>query len=352
MNNKDLSVLIKKAEELKALFVLGQRVIPFLEEIFMFVNDIKPLLDEINNSITENLKKMPSASDQLSKVTEATEMATTEIMDIVDGLVYKSDLIKSDVDQINSMLEKKPTALEVLNIIKKALEQDTDKDVLLEKINITINNLNNVSKPSAGKIVSHIDEIIESIQMDSSSIMMALQVQDITSQQIAAVNHLLETIQGKLKTILNRFDKTDVGDIIKTDFDESVNISKLHRNIAFDPDAVSSISLKDSRQSDVDSIIESASEEDLDNIDIESLKEEDDVAEETPVETSNEEVSLSTDEIDNLFNTDDISTDSVQEDTKSEDSNDPEEEDERLKNIDLEDGNETFSQDDIDALFG
>ena len=74
MKDKDLSVLLKKTDELRALFVLGQRVLPFLEEIFMFVSEIKPLLDDINHSIEENLKKMPNVSKQLSKVTEATEL--------------------------------------------------------------------------------------------------------------------------------------------------------------------------------------------------------------------------------------------------------------------------------------
>ena len=105
MNEKDISELLKKADELRSLFVLGQRVIPFLEEIFVFVSEIEPLLDEINKSIDENLKKMPNASQQLSKVTEATELATTEIMDIVDGLVYKSDIISANVKQMKEINE-------------------------------------------------------------------------------------------------------------------------------------------------------------------------------------------------------------------------------------------------------
>ena len=58
----DINLLLRKADELKALFILGQRVIPFLEEIFLFVNEIKPLLDDINSSIEENLRKIGRAS--------------------------------------------------------------------------------------------------------------------------------------------------------------------------------------------------------------------------------------------------------------------------------------------------
>lgn len=46
---------------------------------------------------------MPKASKQLSKVTEATESATNEIMDTVDGVVYKSGIIATNLAQIKSL---------------------------------------------------------------------------------------------------------------------------------------------------------------------------------------------------------------------------------------------------------
>ena len=54
MKDMDIKSFLQKAEELKALFVLGHRVIPFLEEIFIFVEEITPLLEEINFSIQES----------------------------------------------------------------------------------------------------------------------------------------------------------------------------------------------------------------------------------------------------------------------------------------------------------
>lgn len=53
----DIRELLQKSEELKALFVLGQRVIPFLEEIFLFIKDTSPLIQDISVSIKDNLKK-------------------------------------------------------------------------------------------------------------------------------------------------------------------------------------------------------------------------------------------------------------------------------------------------------
>ena len=54
---------------------------------------------------------------------------------------------------------------------------------------------------------------------------MALQVQDITSQQLASVNHLIASIQGKIITLLKNF--SNVGDDQKIILD----------NKAYDEDA-------------------------------------------------------------------------------------------------------------------
>ena len=258
MNSSDISVLLKKAEELKALFVLGQRVIPFLEEIFLFVNDIKPMLDEINQSIEENLKKMPNASKQLSKVTEATEISTTEIMDIVDGVVYKTDIILKNVKELSSANDSsKNIPFSILKLIMDSIQKKEDFSELGPKLKESIEELKNQSNKNNSKLVEETEKLAESIQMDSSSIMMSLQVQDITSQQIAAVNHIIITIQEKLVTILNRFQESDISELVeeKDEYTERMNISTLHRDIAFDPDAVDAIAKKEFRQGEVDQMM-------------------------------------------------------------------------------------------------
>jgi len=264
MKEMDISLLLKKAEELRALFVLGQRVIPFLEEIFLFVNEIKPLLDEINTSIKDNLKKMPNASKQLSKVTEATERSTTEIMDIVDGLFYKSDIISSDLNKLAEMNNvNKANPIKIIELISKAIETDITSQDLVSELTTEIQNFKNSKDSEFGEIVTKTDAMLSSIKDDSNSIMMSLQVQDITSQQIAAVNHLLQTVQAKLSLIMDKFKNSDIGELVGTasnsDHVEGTNISKLHRDIAFDPDAVDSITHKETRQGDIDAMIQNYS---------------------------------------------------------------------------------------------
>jgi chemotaxis regulatin CheY-phosphate phosphatase CheZ len=277
MKDMDISLLLKKAEELRALFVLGQRVIPFLEEIFLFVNDIKPLLDEINRSIQENLKKMPNASKQLSKVTEATEMATTEIMDIVDGLFYKSDIISSNLNKLSEINNStKGNPLKIIELISKAIDSNSPAQELITQLSDEIKTYKKSHDTEFSDTVFATNDMLQSIKDDSNSIMMALQVQDITSQQIAAVNHLLQTVQGKLSQIMEKFQNSEISDLVQqSSHEEQTNITELHRTIAFDPEAVDSITNKDTRQGDVDDLINSfggsdptddASQDDIDSL--------------------------------------------------------------------------------------
>lgn len=216
MKDSDINEILTKADELRSLFVLGQRVIPFLEEIFKFMQEIAPVLNDINTSIQDNLKQMPKASQQLSKVTQATEMATTEIMDLLDGLVYKSNIISSNLTEASKS-----------------------------------------SNDDANKLNAKSEDILESIRNDSMQMMMALQVQDITSQQLAAVNHLLQTVQDRLGIILGKFKKSDLGTLFESPssgHDSSSNISEMHRTIAFDAEAIEALDPTKERQTDVDQI--------------------------------------------------------------------------------------------------
>jgi hypothetical protein len=45
---------------------------------------------------------------------------------------------------------------------------------------------------------------------DTNSITLSLQVQDITSQQLATVNHLIESVQEKLASLIEDFDNTKI----------------------------------------------------------------------------------------------------------------------------------------------
>jgi chemotaxis regulatin CheY-phosphate phosphatase CheZ len=173
MDNNEFSTVLTRMDELKALFSFGQRMMPIAKALFDFLQEIVPLLESINVSIQESNAKIPTAARKLNSVTQATELATTEILDLVDKIAIQISEIKTTVEDM-----------------RKAGENER-------------------FEPS----YKSIEEKLENIEMNTSSIMMSLQVQDITSQQIAAVNHLMESVQNRLGTLVNDFGKANFDDM-------------------------------------------------------------------------------------------------------------------------------------------
>ncbi|MBL7997185.1 MAG: protein phosphatase CheZ [Candidatus Kapabacteria bacterium] len=271
--DRDIQVLLTKSEELKALFTLGQRVIPFLEELFIFVREVTPALEEINTSIQDNLKRIPKASKQLSKVTEATELATNEIMDIIDGMTYKLNVMNQNMKDVQTRYYALQHACSsVAEIAKAGLSNGQMGNPYLTKIEAILNEES--SNDTSSVLFANSESVMESVRTDTNNIMLSLQVQDITTQQIAAVNHVIETVQGKLNGILGYIQNSEVGIIVggvqsqppaapnkympSEDLQRSSasNSSTLHREIAFDPEAVDSLgSAKLDRQNQVDDLL-------------------------------------------------------------------------------------------------
>lgn len=235
MKEINFELMSQKAEELGAIFVLGQRLIPFLEDIFCFVKEIKPLLDDINWSMEDNMDKTQIAAKKLSKVTEATEVATTEIIDIINELVNKSSTISSNLDRLNELDSMKfDTALNVLEKVHEAVAEKKDVSSYESQLSDAIDKLKSIKRDTRKKLFDSTCELLDGINADANSIIMSLQVQDITSQQIAAVNHLLDTIHEKLARILVKFHPSEAASPVQQDDSrENTTISKLHRPIAF-----------------------------------------------------------------------------------------------------------------------
>ncbi len=193
MDSKEFGKVLGKLDDLKSLFNFGNKLMPSLKALFDFLHEIVPLLENINQSIQESNSKLPTAATQLNKVTSATELATTEILDLVDKIAIQLGEIKSAVGQMRNdgVNEKHEPALKTIE----------------------------------GKL--------EDIEMNTTSIMMSLQVQDITSQQIAAVNHLMESVQKKLGTLVEQFEDTELQNVQK----EMVN-TEFPSDVTFDANAV------------------------------------------------------------------------------------------------------------------
>ncbi|MGO9481564.1 MAG: chemotaxis protein CheZ [Candidatus Kryptoniota bacterium] len=226
MNSENLGGILDKINELRALFIFGQRVIPFLEELFYFVHDIVPVLEEINVSINESANKMPRAFSQLNKVTKATEVATTEILDNLDNVISRLNAIDAHFETTTNDLN----ALDKLDkqsvdILRSSLNEDN------KELFQTILDIHQQKQAHLKAVVSNAGELkrsLKGIRAKSNDIMISLQVQDITAQQIASVNHLIESVQQRLTGLIDRF---------KLSGTELIDEIRKVESHSFDPDA-------------------------------------------------------------------------------------------------------------------
>ncbi|MEI7810882.1 MAG: protein phosphatase CheZ [Ignavibacteria bacterium] len=198
MKNINMSQLFEKLSDIKALFQYGQKIVPVLQSLVDFMQDTGPLLENINHSIAESTAKIPRATDQISNVTNATELATTEILDLVDVISNSLNNIESLLKELISTENKKNEIYEKLSIL---LAGNPEAGELLKQYNEA-----NITIDSIGNIIQYFPKIKD----DTYNITLSLQVQDITSQQLASVTHLIESVQDRLAKLIRDIDDADL----------------------------------------------------------------------------------------------------------------------------------------------
>ena len=143
------------------------------ESVITALQKVIILLDRIKNAIEESSQKIPNASVQLNTVTQATELATVEILDVLDLMGTKIHILENGIKEFDKI-------------------GISEKQVLL---------------------LTGIKQTLSDLKENTSNITVALQVQDITAQKIGAANHLIESVRKELLNELNYFEtarqKTD-----------------------------------------------------------------------------------------------------------------------------------------------
>jgi chemotaxis regulatin CheY-phosphate phosphatase CheZ len=136
------------------------------ENVITALQKVITLLDRIKNSIEESSSKIPNASVQLNTVTQATELATVEILDVLDLMGTKIQLLEKGMNEF-------------------------------DQTGISENQL---------VMLTGIKQTLSELKENTSNITVALQVQDITAQKIGAANHLIESVRKELLNELNYFE--------------------------------------------------------------------------------------------------------------------------------------------------
>ena len=237
---ENMVTLFERLNDLKDLFRYGQRLVPVIHGLIDFMRDTVPLLENINTSITESTSKIPKAATQINSVTTATELATTEILDIVDRI--SNDISEMQVT-LGKLIEDEVQQEDIFNQIKNLLPKTKEASELIKRFE----SINNIKEPAEEMLKK-----VQKIKDDAYNITLSLQVQDITSQQLAAVKHLIGSVQIKLSSLIN-----NLSDVSLKEFDETKS---------FDPDA--DFAWTQGRQDVVNDIVNNhkASQEEIDKL--------------------------------------------------------------------------------------
>ncbi len=197
-NISNMTQVFDKLNDLKMLLAYGQKLIPIIKSLVDFMHETVPLLENINSSISETTSKMPNATNQINNVTSATELATTEILDLVDS-------ISNDISRMEKNFKGYQEALngreEIFAQIKELLADQPKAKELIEKYESYQLNSGNLSE---------VLEVFSKINNAAYNITLSLQVQDITSQQLAAVTHLIESVNTRLSALITDIDESNL----------------------------------------------------------------------------------------------------------------------------------------------
>ena len=141
-----------------------------VESVVLALHKVIDLLDRIKSAIEESSNKIPKASVQLNTVTQATELATVEILNVLDTMTQKVTDIENQIPVLEALVP-------------------SDKE---------------------RSVVEFMKNNLADVKQDTMNISIALQVQDITAQKIAAANHLIECVRVELMRELNYFEHAGV----------------------------------------------------------------------------------------------------------------------------------------------
>ena len=224
----------------------------FIYQLIGCIGDISPLINNINQSISDAINPASSVSENISKVSEANELATIDIMNMLDDTSAKCESALESLSKLKILtLEHDVKFTKTLMVLLK--KKDYKKVELLVTKKNEILESNNTAN-----LVKSIEVAFNTTIQNAQGIMMALQVQDITTQQLAAIDHTVQTVQSKLNNIINMSSNFDPSQGLSASLEDldsiSENISHLHREVVFDPNAIDNMS-QGNTQTDIDDIM-------------------------------------------------------------------------------------------------
>jgi len=202
MNHQEVESILQKAAEVKVFCEYGQRTIPVLDEIAGFLNEISPAIEDLKAVLEVAMVNIPKAAGQLGRVTEATEQASTQILNTLDKMVATLDEVITSVSAGMVASDDGAATNKMAGIVKTLVEKsgwDADIVELAEAWDAHLKSMK-MSGPT-----TNLERLLKNLQDDCTEIMMALQVQDITQQHIGTVMGTIEAVAEELRKLTTGF---------------------------------------------------------------------------------------------------------------------------------------------------
>jgi chemotaxis regulatin CheY-phosphate phosphatase CheZ len=176
-----------------------------MKDLLQLLRETVPLLESVRNSIQDSSSRIPKASEQLSKVTHATETAAVEILDVIEKMSERMSKGEKRLAEVRKSIEDARQAADgaLAHLIAAGAGRES-----APKIEAAFQQLHAfIQNQTLTNTLQEAGAIFAETSQDSMTIAIALQVQDITNQQIVGVSDSIDCVYRQLADALQRFDK-------------------------------------------------------------------------------------------------------------------------------------------------
>jgi len=189
-----------------------------MKDFARLLHEIVPLLENVKNSIEESSSRIPKASMQLSKVTQATESAAVEILNVLESMTAKISSVEDQLQKLKSVIQNSKDSAKKISDQLCSTSSGNGAFAYVEMLTLIVNEY--VAGIDNEHAILAMEKLLDETKKDSMNIAMALQVQDITSQQIAGVAHIIESVQTQLANALDRFENGEALEVAKENVEQ------------------------------------------------------------------------------------------------------------------------------------
>ena len=175
-----------------------------IENFVQMLQRVIPLLGNIKTAISESNAKIPKVSSKLDDVNQATELAAVEILNVIENLGKRVEIAQSILMKLKSGSEYQH---DLIGQIAERLKAESKSSLASPEIKTLASLLEKYLQASNdASSISTMQKYLDETKDDFLKITMALQVQDITAQQVNTAKELIGSVQQQLTLILKHFE--------------------------------------------------------------------------------------------------------------------------------------------------